>query len=82
MELWTYGGGSNEQWMPASLGGNPINSLVLGGHRCLDVPGASTAPGFNIQLQIYDCNGTDGTDGTVVSTKQTERTALGAVLSV
>ncbi len=56
MQLWTYGGGSNEQWMPVSLGNNQYKFVGVGSGRCLDVPSASTANG--VQLQIYDCNGT------------------------
>jgi aryl-phospho-beta-D-glucosidase BglC (GH1 family) len=55
MQLWTYGGGANEQWMPVSLGGSLYKFVGVGSGRCLDVPGASTSNG--VQLQIYDCNG-------------------------
>jgi endoglucanase len=57
IQLWTYGGGSNEQWMPVALGGNLYKIVGVGSGRCLDIPGASTANG--VQLQIYDCNGTE-----------------------
>ena len=57
IQLWTYGGGSNEQWMPVALGSNQYKFVGVGSGRCLDVPGASTANG--VQLQIYDCNGTE-----------------------
>jgi endoglucanase len=56
MQLWTYGGGANEQWMPVSLGNGLYKFVGVGSGRCLDVPGASTANG--VQLDIYDCNGT------------------------
>jgi endoglucanase len=56
IQVWTYGGGSNEQWMPVSLGNNLYKFVGVGSGRCLDVPGASTANG--VQLDIYDCNGT------------------------
>jgi endoglucanase len=56
IQLWTYGGGSNEQWMPVSLGNNLYKFVGVGSGRCLDVPGASTSNG--VQLDIYDCNGT------------------------
>jgi endoglucanase len=55
IQTWTYGGGSNEQWMPVSLGNGYYKVVGVGSGRCLDVPGASTANG--VQLQIYDCNG-------------------------
>jgi len=57
IQLWTYGGGSNEQWMPVSVGNNLYKFVGVGSGRCLDVPGASTQNG--VQLQIYDCNGTE-----------------------
>jgi endoglucanase len=56
LQLWTYGGASNEQWTPVSLGNGLYKFVGVGSGRCLDVPGASTANG--VQLQIYDCNGT------------------------
>ncbi|WP_263366901.1 cellulase family glycosylhydrolase [Edaphobacter bradus] len=56
LQLWSYGGGSNQQWMPVSLGNGRYKFVGVGSGRCLDVPGASTANG--VQLQIYDCNGT------------------------
>lgn len=57
IQLWTYGGGANEEWMPVSLGNNMYKFVGVGSGRCLDVPGASTSNG--VQLQIYDCNGTE-----------------------
>jgi endoglucanase len=56
IQLWTYGGGTNQQWMPVSLGNGQYKLVGAGSGRCLDVPGASTANG--VQLQIFDCNGT------------------------
>ena len=56
IQTWTYGGGTNEQWMPVSLGNGYYKFVGVGSGRCLDIPGASTANG--VQLQIYDCNGT------------------------
>jgi endoglucanase len=56
LQLWTYGGGSNQQWTPVSLGNGYYKFVGVGSGRCLDTPGASTANG--VQLQIYDCNGT------------------------
>jgi hypothetical protein len=43
--------------MPVALGSNLYKFVGVGSGRCLDVPGASTANG--VQLQIYDCNGTE-----------------------
>ena len=57
MQLWTYGGGSNEQWKAVTLGNGYYKFVGMGSGRCLDVPSASTANG--VQLDIYDCNGTE-----------------------
>jgi aryl-phospho-beta-D-glucosidase BglC (GH1 family) len=57
MQLWTYGGASNEQWTAVSLGGGYYKFVGVGSGRCLDTPGASKANG--VQLDIYDCNGTE-----------------------
>ena len=56
LQLWTYGGGGNQQWTPVSLGNGYYKFVGVGSGRCLDTPAASTANG--VQLQIYDCNGT------------------------
>jgi hypothetical protein len=56
IQLWTYGGGANQQWMPVSVGNGEYKLVGVGSGRCLDVPAASTANG--VRLQIYDCNGT------------------------
>lgn len=56
MQIWTYAGGRNQQWRAVSLGNGNYKFVGVGSNRCLDVPGASTANG--VQLDIYDCNGT------------------------
>lgn len=56
LQLWQYFGGTNQQWMPVSLGNGTYKFVGRGSGRCLDVPGASTANGA--RLQIYTCNGT------------------------
>jgi endoglucanase len=56
MQLWSYGGASNEEWEAISLGSGYYEFVGLGSGLCLDVPGASTANGA--QLEIYTCNGT------------------------
>ena len=56
IQLWSYGGGDNQQWMPVSVGNGQYKLVGVGSGRCLDVPAASTANG--VRLQIYDCNGT------------------------
>lgn len=56
IQLWQFGGGANEQWQPIPLGNGAFKLVGRGSGRCLDVPGASTANG--VQLQLFDCNGT------------------------
>ena len=56
IQLWTYGGGLNQQWQPVSLGNGYYKMVNRNSGLCLDVPGASTANG--VQLQQYTCNGT------------------------
>jgi beta-glucanase (GH16 family) len=56
VQLWAYGGGTNQQWLPESMGTGIYRFRARNSNRCLDVPGASTASG--LQLQQYDCNGT------------------------
>jgi hypothetical protein len=56
IQLWSYVGGSNQKWRLVFINGDlqfkPLSNLAM----CLDVPGASTADGR--QLQQYSCNGT------------------------
>ena len=56
IQLWTYGGGLNQQWQPQSLGNGYYRMVNRNSGLCLDVPGASTSNG--VQLQQYTCNGT------------------------
>jgi beta-glucanase (GH16 family) len=56
VQLWSYGGGTNQQWLPVSEGGGYYHFVARSTGKCLDVPGASTADG--VQLQQYTCNGT------------------------
>ncbi len=55
IQLWEYAGGTNQQWMPVSLGNGYFKIVGRASGRCLDVPGASRENG--VQLQLYDCNG-------------------------
>jgi glucosylceramidase len=66
IQLWQFGGGTNQQWEPISLGNGlfEFTDRATGG-RCLDVPGGSTANGA--RLQIYDCNGTSAQEWTLIS---------------
>jgi len=56
IQIWQFGGGTNQQWQPEALGNGFFKFVGRASGRCLDVPGASTANG--VQLQLYDCNGT------------------------
>jgi len=56
IQLWSSWGGTNQQWMPVSLGNGVYNFVARNSSKCLDVPNASTA--VYTQLQQYDCNGT------------------------
>jgi beta-glucanase (GH16 family) len=58
VQLWTFGGsgGTNQQWKPESLANGRWRFRARHSGRCLDVPGASTTAG--VQLQQWDCNGT------------------------
>jgi len=56
VELWSYGGATNQQWMPVFLGNGAYKFVARSSSKCLDVPGASAA--VLLPLQQYDCNGT------------------------
>ncbi len=56
IQLWSYGGGTNQQWMPVSMGGGYYKFVALSDGECIDTPGSSTTPGT--QLQEWGCNGT------------------------
>jgi hypothetical protein len=55
IQLWAYGGGTNQQWQPVSLGNGYYEFVARHSGKCLDVPGASTTNG--VQLQQWTCNG-------------------------
>jgi hypothetical protein len=53
-QLWSYGGGANQQWQ-AKLGGDGNYTLVgRESGRCLDVP---QGQGGAVRDQIWDCWG-------------------------
>jgi glucosylceramidase len=56
IQLWTYAGNTNQQWMPVALGDGAFKFVTRNSSKCLDVPGATTA--VLARLQQYDCNGT------------------------
>ncbi|RCH70272.1 coagulation factor 5/8 type domain-containing protein [Streptomyces sp. SDr-06] len=56
VQLWSYGGGANQQWLPVQETGGTYHFVNRNSGKCLDVPGASTADGARVQQ--YACNGT------------------------
>jgi hypothetical protein len=56
IQLWAYGGGTNQQWLPVAESTGTYHFVNRNSGLCLDVPSASTAD--SVQLQQYDCNGT------------------------
>src|SRR5579859_1556984 len=56
IQLWTYGGGANQQWSAVALDSTHVKFVNLNSGMCLDVPGAVTTNGT--QLDQYTCNGT------------------------
>ncbi len=54
VSLWNYRGGANQQWQPVWEPGGTYHLLARHSDKCLDVPGASTAVG--VQLQQWTCN--------------------------
>jgi Ricin-type beta-trefoil lectin domain-like/Bacterial Ig-like domain (group 2) len=55
VQLWGDGGGTNQQWMPVSMGNGVWKFVVRNSSKCLDVPGALSTVG--VQVQQFDCNG-------------------------
>ncbi|TDU87213.1 ricin-type beta-trefoil lectin protein [Kribbella voronezhensis] len=56
IQLWSYSNGLNQQWLPVEEADGAYHLVNRNSGKCLDVPGASTADG--LQLQQYTCNGT------------------------
>ncbi|GAA3453116.1 RICIN domain-containing protein [Dactylosporangium matsuzakiense] len=56
IQLWSYSGGTNQQWQPVAEGGGYYHFVNRATGKCLDTPGASTAD--SVQLVQYACNGT------------------------
>ncbi|GAA4187643.1 ricin-type beta-trefoil lectin domain protein [Streptosporangium oxazolinicum] len=53
VQLWTYGGGTNQQWKPVGTGGTYTFQARNSG-KCLDVTDVSTADGA--RLQQWSCH--------------------------
>jgi hypothetical protein len=56
IQLWSYSGNTNQQWMPVPLGNGAYKFVARNSSKCLDVRDASMA--VYTPLQQYDCNGT------------------------
>ncbi|MGW7382719.1 RICIN domain-containing protein [Streptomyces sp. NPDC054794] len=56
LQLWSYGGGGNQQWLPVDDGGGAFHFVNRSSGKCLDDPGASTAD--SVRFVQYTCNGT------------------------
>jgi hypothetical protein len=56
IELWSYAGNTNQQWMPVPLGNGAYKFVARNSSKCLDVRSAAMA--VSTPLQQYDCNGT------------------------
>jgi hypothetical protein len=54
-QLWAFAGGANQQWQPVPLGNGYDKLVARHSGKCLDVPGADTSNG--VQLQQWDCDG-------------------------
>lgn len=54
VQLWTYGGGANQQWQAVPEEDGAYHFVNRNSGKCLDVPSASTAD--SVQLQQYACN--------------------------
>jgi glucosylceramidase len=55
VHLWTYGGGTNQQWQAVPLGGGSYRFVARNSGKCLDVRDVSTADGA--ALQQWTCTG-------------------------
>lgn len=55
VQLWHNVTDTQQQWMPVPLGSGFYKLVGRSSGRCLDVPNNTTD---EVQLQIYDCNGT------------------------
>lgn len=64
IQLWLYGGGTNQQWLPVEETGGSYHFVSRLSGKCLDVPSASTAD--SVQLQQWTCNGTAAQSFTLV----------------
>ena len=87
IQLWAYGNGNNQQWQPVEESDGAYHLVNRNSGKCLDVPGASTVDG--VQLQQYACNGTaaqsfriNPVDGTPPTDPPTGQPDLGPNVSI
>ena len=55
VHLWSYVGGTNQQWQPVALGGGLYRFVARHSGKCLDVRDVSTSDGA--QIQQWACTG-------------------------
>lgn len=55
VHLWSYAGGTNQQWQPVSLGGDSYQFVARNSGKCLDVRDVSSSNGA--RLQQCTCTG-------------------------
>ena len=87
IQLWSYSNGLNQQWLPVEEADGAYHLVNRNSGKCLDVPGASTNDG--LQLQQYTCNGTaaqsfrvNPVDGTPPTDPPTGQPDLGPNVSI
>ena len=49
VQLWSYGGGANQQWQPVALGDGTYHFVVKSTGKCLAVKDASKADGTTLE---------------------------------
>ena len=57
IQIWTYGGGTNQQWKPLDLGNGQYAFVAQHSGSCLNVPNQSAADGTVLQQQSCDGSG-------------------------
>ncbi len=50
VQLWGYGGGSNQEWEAVPAGNGYYNLIARNSGKCLDLPGGSTSNGVQSQI--------------------------------
>jgi glucosylceramidase len=64
MQLWTYGGGLNEQFFPVKLPNGDYRFVARNSGLCLSVPGGSAKDGLRLQMDV--CSREPGESFTLV----------------